>query len=50
MARKEGPFEQFHKFERDDPIARLMVHYYFPADFLHRDYRRVERALAAQKN
>jgi hypothetical protein len=49
MPRREGPLDKFSNFKSNDPIARLIVHYFFPADFLYRDYLRVSKALAAQK-
>ncbi len=46
---KESPLEKFNVYRLDDPIARLEVHYFYPSDFVHRDFKRVERALKAQK-
>ncbi len=45
---KESPLENFNVYRRDDPVARLMVHYFYPSDFIYRDFKRVERALKAQ--
>lgn len=44
-----GLLEKFDYFRRDDPVARLIVHYYFPTDFIYRDFVRVERSLQRQK-
>jgi hypothetical protein len=49
MSRRESPLDTFGHFSPEDPVARLIVQYFFPADFLHRDFHRVHRALAAQK-
>ena len=49
MITREGPLEKFSNFRADDLTARLIVHYFFQADFLFRDYRRVKSALARQK-
>jgi hypothetical protein len=49
MSGKRVPFSEFSRFRDDDPIARLIVHYFYPADFLYREYFRLNRALAAQK-
>jgi hypothetical protein len=45
----ERPIDKLVDFHPEDPIGRLIVHYFFPADFLYRDYCRVSKALAAQK-
>ena len=47
--RRNSPFERASEFRPDDPIARLIVHYFHPCDFVFRDYKRVARALARQK-
>ena len=47
--RCESPLSRASQFRRDDPIARLIVHYYYPCDLMHRDYNRVRRALSRQK-
>jgi len=47
--RKASPLERYHKFSRDDPVARLLVHYFYPCDYMYRDYQRVTKALARQK-
>jgi hypothetical protein len=44
-----SPLEKYNVFDREDPIARLMVHYFYVADFVHRDFKRVERLLKLQK-
>jgi hypothetical protein len=49
MPRKKNRLDEFFQFDDDDPIARLIVHYFYPADFLYREHRRLSRALAAQK-
>jgi hypothetical protein len=49
MPRKKGPLDEFGRFDDHDPIARLIVHYFYPTDFLYREYLRLNRALAAQK-
>src|SRR5436853_3756558 len=50
MPRRESPLQKYSQYSRHDLTARLFVHYYYPADFLYRDYNRVKRPLAAQKN
>ena len=47
--RRDSPLGRAYVYDRDDPIARLIVHYFYPCDFMHRDYHRVRRVLSRQK-
>jgi len=49
MFADEKPLDKLVDFDPDDLIGRLIVQYFFPADFLYRDYQRVNRALAKQR-
>ena len=49
MFRGEKPLDRIVDFPSEDLVGRLIVHYFFPADFLYRDYCRISRAFAAQK-
>jgi hypothetical protein len=48
MPLKKDRLDEFFRFDDDDPVARLIVHYFYPADFLYRENRRLNFALAVQ--
>jgi hypothetical protein len=42
--------DKLFSFSDADPIARLIVHYWYPANYMYQEFSRVERALARQKS